>query len=77
MTPMVIVAILSLCGTMFGSIAGIMTANRLTTYRISQLEDKVDKHNNVIERVALLEQNEKAQWKRLDEIKDTIARYHE
>ena len=77
MTPMVIVAILSLCGTMFGSIAGIMTANRLTTYRISQLEEKVDKHNNVVERVALLELDDKNQWKRLDELKETIKQYHE
>ena len=74
MTPIVIVAILSLCGTMFGSIAGIMTANRLTTYRISQLEEKVDKHNNVVERVALLEQNDKAQWRRMDELKEAIAK---
>jgi hypothetical protein len=77
MTSMVVVAILSLCGTMFGSIAGIMTANRLTTYRISQLEEKVDKHNNVVERVALLELDEKNQWKRLDELKETIEHYHE
>ena len=72
MTTTVIVAILSLCGTLFGSIAGIMTANRLTTYRIQQLEEKVDKHNNVIERVALLEQNEDTQWKRIDEIKEIL-----
>ena len=77
MAPIVIVAILSLCGTMFGSIAGIMTANRLTTYRISQLEEKVDKHNNVVERVALLELDDKNQWKRLDELKEAITHYHE
>lgn len=65
----IIIAILSLCGTCFGSIAGIMTANKLTNYRIEELEKKVDKHNNLIERVAILEQNDKAQWKWIDELK--------
>ena len=55
MTPTVIVALCSLAGTIIGSIAGILTANKLTNYRIQQLERKVDKHNNVIERMYNLE----------------------
>lgn len=53
--PEVVVGILSLLGTLIGSIAGIMTANRLTIYRIEQLENKVDKHNNLVERMAVCE----------------------
>ena len=56
MTTEVIVALLSLLGTAFGSIVGIMTSNKLTTYRIAQLEEKVDKHNKVIDRVYKIEQ---------------------
>lgn len=52
----IIVAILSLVGTLVGSLAGIMTANKLTVYRIEQLEKKVDKHNTVIERTFKLEE---------------------
>lgn len=37
-------------------IGGILISNKLTTYRIEQLEKKVDKHNNVIERIFKLEQ---------------------
>ena len=48
-------AILSLCGTLIGSIAGILTANKLTNYRIEQLEKKVEKHNSVVERTFKLE----------------------
>lgn len=48
-------AILSLCGTLIGSIAGILTANKLTNYRIEQLEKKVEKHNSVVERTFRLE----------------------
>lgn len=73
MSSTIIIAILSLCGTCFGSIAGIMTANKLTNYRIGELEKKVDKHNHVIERVIVLEESEKAQWAWIDKFKE----YHE
>lgn len=72
MAPEVMVAILSLLGTFVGSIAGILTSNKLTNYRISELEKKVDKHNTIVERVALLEQDNKTQWKRLDELQDSL-----
>lgn len=38
-------------GTTIGSIAGILTANKLTNYRIEQLEKKVSAHNNLISRM--------------------------
>lgn len=49
------VAVLAFLGTVVGSIAGILTANKLTNYRIEQLEKKVDKHNSIIERMYDLE----------------------
>ena len=55
MAETIIVAILSLVGTLIGSIAGILTANKLTNYRIEQLEKKVEKHNQVVERMYNLE----------------------
>lgn len=58
MTPEIIVAILSMAGTAIGSITGVLAANKLTNYRISQLEKKVDKHNTVIERTFLIEQTQ-------------------
>lgn len=58
MTEAIIVAVLSLLGTLGGTFGGIMTANKLTNYRIEQLEKKVEKHNQVIERVYNLEKQE-------------------
>ena len=55
MTAEMIVAILSGVGTLLGSVCGILASNRLTAYRIKQLEEKVDKHNQVIDRVYRLE----------------------
>ena len=69
MTPEIVVGLLSLAGTLIGSVVGILTANKLTNYRIEELEKKVDKHNTVIERVVVLEQNDGTQWKRIDELR--------
>ena len=74
MDSSIIVAILALIGTLTGSLAGILTANKLANYRIGELEKKVEKHNAVIERVALLEQNVNTQWKRFDELKAELAK---
>ena len=58
MSESVIVALLALLGTLGGSFGGILTANKLTNYRLEQLEAKVEKHNKVIERVYNLEKHE-------------------
>lgn len=58
MSETIIVALMSFAGTVIGSIFGILAANKLTNYRIEQLEKKVEKHNNVIERVYKLEKIE-------------------
>ena len=55
MSDTVIVAILALIGTLAGTFGGIMTSNKVTTFRIEQLEKKVSKHNNLMERTYPLE----------------------
>ena len=57
MNDTVIVALVSLIGTLGGTFGGILTANKLTNYRIEQLEKKVEKHNKVVERVYVLERD--------------------
>lgn len=49
------VAGMSLIGTLAGTFGGILVSNKLTTYRIEQLEKKVAQHNNVVERTYKLE----------------------
>jgi ABC-type lipoprotein release transport system permease subunit len=58
MTGTIIVGLLSLVGTIIGTLGGIIAASKLTNYRIEQLEKKVEKHNGVIERVFKLETRE-------------------
>ena len=57
MSETVIVALLSLLGTLGGTLGGIVATSKLSNYRIEQLEKKVDKHNNLIERMFKAEEN--------------------
>lgn len=57
MSETIVVAIISLFGTLFGTFGGIMTSNRLTGYRIEQLEMQMKKYNNLIERTFKLEES--------------------
>ncbi len=68
MTPQLFSAVLALIGTIVGSFGGIMAANRLTNFRIEQLEERVRKHNNLIERMVIVEQSVKSAHHRIDEI---------
>ena len=50
----VISSLLALVGSLLGTFAGILTGGKLTEYRIKMLEQKVEKHNNLIERMYAL-----------------------
>lgn len=72
----VIVALISgLCVGVPSVIATMMSNNKsnaVMNYRIDELTKKVEKHNNVVERMALQENETKTIWKRIDEIKKEI-----
>lgn len=55
MASEIIVALLGLLGTLCGSFLGVISANKLVQYRLQQLEEKVAKHNNLVERTYVLE----------------------
>ena len=77
MATEIIVAALSLVGTFLGSYSGI----RLMSYRIEQLEKKVEKHNNLVERMykveeqtSLQEEKIKVANHRIDDLEDKVER---
>ena len=57
MATEIIVSLITLAGSALGTFAGIFFNIKLSNYRIEQLEKKVDKHNNLIERTYKLEQH--------------------
>lgn len=56
MSEAVLTAVLALAGTLIGTFGGILTSSKLTSYRIEQLEKKVDKHNNFAARIPVIEE---------------------
>lgn len=64
MSDTIIVAVISFLGTLAGSLGGL----RLVTYRLEQLEQKVNKHNNVIERTFVLEEQMKVANHRITDL---------
>ena len=65
----IIVALFSLAGTLIGTFGGIITANKLTNFRIEQLEKKVEKHNTIVERTYILERDLKTAFNYIEELK--------
>ncbi|MBE6720097.1 MAG: hypothetical protein E7571_05510 [Ruminococcaceae bacterium] len=53
------IALMSLVGTLAGTFGGIVTSSKLTAYRIQQLEQKVDTHNNFAKRIPIIEEKVK------------------
>lgn len=68
MEPEIVVALLSLVGTLGGSFLGVLASNKLINYRIQHLEKKVEKHNNLVERMVLVETEVKSAQHRLDSL---------
>lgn len=62
----IITAGLALIGTAIGSFSGF----KLTSYRVEQLEKKVDKHNNFASRMPVVEEQIKVINHRLTDLVD-------
>lgn len=60
----IICAVVALLGTAIGSYSGL----RLTSYRVEQLEKKVDRHNRFAERVPIMEEQIKVINHRLSDL---------
>jgi hypothetical protein len=52
------IALIGLISSVAVQFGGILINSKLTNYRLEQLEDKVNRHNNLVERVYKLEQSD-------------------
>lgn len=68
----VVVAILALIGSVIGSALANNKTQALIGYRIDELEKKVEKHNQVIERTVVLERDMKTAFNRIDEARNDV-----
>lgn len=68
----IIVAGLALIGTLAGSYFANSRATAVLEIRLRSLEEKVNRHNQVVERMAIAEQSLKSIWHQIEEIKEEI-----
>lgn len=68
----IIIAGLSLVGTLAGSLSGVLVSAKLTNYRIQQLENKVEKHNNFAERIPVIQEQIKVIDHRIDDLEREV-----
>ena len=79
-TPIIVAIITSATGLITGAITAIVTVSvtkSLTVYRLNELKEdlaelsvRVTKHNNVLERTAVLERDVKTAFRLIDENRD-------
>ena len=72
MSESLLIALFSLVGTLVGTFGGIITGSKLMNYRIQQLENKVEKHNNAVERLFVAEGSIRELQHDIKEIKTKI-----
>lgn len=75
MPPEIIVALITGISSMIVALVSIVLNNRVLGYKFDSLQDefdelkvKVEKHNQLVERVAVLERDNKTAFKLIDEV---------
>lgn len=67
-----IAGLVSACASVIGTFGGILVSSKLTNYRLEQLEERVNKHNNLIERMYKVEDSTKSAHHRIDELREEM-----
>ncbi|MEG1263519.1 MAG: hypothetical protein RSE59_04765 [Clostridia bacterium] len=80
MSEAIMVALVTGLPTLIGTVISVVMSNRLTSYKIEELRkdfevlgQRVDKHNNLVERMAIAEQSTKSAHHRIDELKGKLS----
>ena len=68
MSETTLIALMSLIGSVIGTLGGILVSSKLTNYRIEQLEKKVDKHNGFGEKIPVIQEQIKVINHRLGDL---------
>ena len=64
--------VLALIGSAIGTLGGIYASAKLTSYRLEQLEKKVDKHNNFAEKIPVIQEQIKVANHRIDDLEAKV-----
>lgn len=69
MDSTIVVGLFSFLASVIGTFGGILVSGKLTNYRLEMLEQKVQKHNNMVERLYKVEDSTKSAHHRIDELR--------
>ena len=72
MNTEVAIALISSGSSLIVAGASIYANNRVLGYKVDELTKKVEKHNNLVERMALAEQSLETNWERVDELRSEV-----
>ena len=79
MDSAMITAIATIIGALISGVVSLLVSTHqhdkamaLVEYRLGELEEKVDKHNNLVERVTITERDLKTAFVRIDESRQEI-----
>lgn len=68
MDSTVIVAIISFCGTLLGTAGGVVASAKLTDYRLTQLEKKIDNLSSAAGKIPVIEEKQKNAERRISKL---------
>lgn len=72
MNTEIAVALIALIGSALGSLSGIVVSSKLTNYRLSRLEERVNKHNSIVERTYILEEKVSVANHRISDLEEEM-----
>lgn len=68
----IVIALITSASSLLVAVVSVIMNNRILGYKVDELKKQVEKHNQVVEKVALLQQETSTQWKRLDELRKDV-----
>lgn len=77
MQTQIAVAFITSGASLLVAIVSIIMNNRILGYKVDELKKQVEKHNNLIERTAVVERDLKTAFSKIDDIRDDITRLND
>lgn len=72
MDATITIALITSASSLLVAVISVVMNNRILGYKVDELKKQVEKHNQVVEKVALLQQETHTQWKSIDELRNDV-----
>ena len=74
MSSSIIVAVISFLGTLIGTAGGIVASAKLTEYRLTQLERKLENISAATSKIPVMEEKQKSSERRISKLERDYSR---